>query len=186
MELLNLCWAFFRVGLFTIGGGLVAIPIMQEYALRYGWITQEAFVNMIAVSESTPGPIGINMATYIGFSQYGLLGSILVTIAIVLPSYITIAFIHRYMHHVTDKPLTITVFKTIRPVVIGVILSAAFSIATVSILNLDSFDSSFQLLQLIDLKGFAVFVVFFGMMKFLKQHPVVYIALGALVGVVFF
>ena len=93
MEYLILFWVFFKVGLFTVGGGLAAIPLLQAEILTRGWLTTLQFADMIAVSESTPGPIGINVATYVGYSQYGVLGSIIATIGLVTPSIIIIMLI---------------------------------------------------------------------------------------------
>ena len=97
MSLLQLAFTFFYIGLFTIGGGQVAITLMQQSIVSAGLISQEQFYNMIAISESTPGPIGINMATYIGYELYGVPGALAVTGAEVLPSIIIILIIARFM-----------------------------------------------------------------------------------------
>ena len=132
MGLLNMFFTFFKVGLFTIGGGLVAIPIMQNYVMEYQWISEKEFVDMIAISQSTPGPIGINLATFVGASQYGLLGSIVVTAGMVLPSFIIISIVSKFLMQFNDHKAVKAVLASIRPVVVGIILSAAFFIAKVS------------------------------------------------------
>ena len=96
MTLLNLLWTFFLIGLFTIGGGQVAITLMYQPLVDGGYLDAAEFYNMVAVSESTPGPIGINMATYIGCKFYGVLGGVAVTFATVLPSFIIILIIARF------------------------------------------------------------------------------------------
>ena len=85
-EFIRLCIEFFKTGLFAVGGGLASIPFLKEMAVKYGWFTIEDLTTMIAVSESTPGPIGVNMATYVGFHMYGLAGGIAATLSLVAPS----------------------------------------------------------------------------------------------------
>ena len=94
---------FFKIGLFTIGGGFAMIPLIEEIAVRYGWMTESEFFDLIGVCESTPGPIAINMATYIGSSQGGLLGSIVATLGVVLPSFIIIIIIATVMKNMTKN-----------------------------------------------------------------------------------
>ena len=85
MELLTMCIEFFKTGLFAVGGGLATLPFLTQMQQNYGWFTAEELANMIAVGESTPGPIGVNMATYVGFSSFGVIGGILATLSLVLP-----------------------------------------------------------------------------------------------------
>lgn len=186
MGLLNMFLAFFKVGLFTIGGGLVAIPIMQDYVQKYNWITTKDFVDMIAISQSTPGPIGINLATYVGASQYGIFGSIIVTIAMVLPSFIIITIISKFLKHFNENKWVKAVLASIRPMVVGIILAAAYFIASVSFLNLDEAISARSLTRLVDLKAFIVFIIFFILMFKVKKHPILYIVIGGVFGVLLF
>lgn len=186
MGLLNMFFSFFKVGLFTIGGGLVAIPIMQDYVLKYQWISEKEFVDMIAISQSTPGPIGINLATYVGASQYGLLGSIVVTIAMVLPSFIIITIVSKFLLHFDDNKYVKAVLKSIRPVVVGIILAAGFFIANVSFIHMDNFLETKSIAALIDIKSFIVFIIFFGVMFKIKKHPILYIVIGGVLGIVLF
>ena len=104
MTLLHLMLTFFYVGLFTIGGGLVAITLMYGPIVEGGLISSEQFYNMVAISESTPGPIGINMATYIGYQLYGVVGGIATTAATVLPSLIIIKLIARFFNRFRRSP----------------------------------------------------------------------------------
>ena len=90
IKLLILFFEFFKIGLFTFGGGYAMIPLIQEVVLRYGWLSENEFYDFIGVCESTPGPVAINMATYIGFTQQGVLGSALAVLGVVLPSFIII------------------------------------------------------------------------------------------------
>jgi len=185
MELLQMFAVFFKVGLFTIGGGLVAIPIMQDFVIHYGWVSEKAFVDMIAVSQSTPGPIGINLATYVGQTQYGLLGSIVVTIGMVLPSFIIISIIARFMKTYLDNSWVKAALSKVRPTVVGVILAAGYLIAKVSLLQIDDFSASGQITDLVDMKKLVVFGVFFISMFKFKWHPILYIVLGGVTGILF-
>ena len=96
---------FFKTGLFAVGGGLATIPFLREIGVRYGWYTMSDLSTMIAVSESTPGPMGVNMASYVGFSQYGVLGSIVVTLGLVLPSLIIICIIANFLEKFKEDDL---------------------------------------------------------------------------------
>lgn len=186
MELLNMFLAFFRVGMFTIGGGLVAIPIMQEYAVRYGWIGEEAFIDMIAVSQSTPGPIGINLATYVGSVQYGLLGSVVVTLGMVLPSFLIISIVSRFLLHFNENRWVKSALVHIRPVVVGVILTAAFFIARVAVVDVGAYRASGDISDLADVRNIVLFLFFFLVMFKVKFHPVVFVAIGGTLGLLFF
>ena len=135
MTLLELLWTFFYIGLFTIGGGQVAITLMYEPLVGGGIISGEQFYNMVAVSESTPGPIGINMATYIGCELYGVMGGILVTFATVFPSLIIILVIAKFFDKYQEKPLVKSVFTCIRPVSAGLIAIAAYEVLKISLIQ---------------------------------------------------
>ena len=119
---------FFKVGLFTIGGGLASLPFLYELAEKYTWITKPMIADMIAISQSTPGPIGINMATYVGFKSGGILGGIIATFATVLPSFITIIIIANFLNKFKNSKLVDSAFKGLRPTVTGLIAVAWFEI----------------------------------------------------------
>ena len=127
---------FFYVGLFTIGGGLVAITLMQQTIVERGYISPESFYNMVAISESTPGPIGMNMATYIGYEFYGIPGAIITTIGQALPSIVVILLIAFLLSgKFGEKPLVKSIFKTLRPATCGLILVAAADVFVLALLN---------------------------------------------------
>lgn len=174
MTLLELFWTFFYIGLFTIGGGQVAITLMYQPFVESGIITAEEFYNMVAVSESTPGPIGINMATYIGCSQHGLLGGIIVTLANILPSLIIIIVIAKFFNRYHDTPLVKDTFTCIRPVSVGLIAIAAFEVCKIALIK----DFSFVSL--------AIFLVAFAMQFCKKVSPILVIVFGAICGILLF
>ena len=138
MSLLQLMWTFFYIGAFTIGGGQVAITLMYQPVVEGSLLSADQFYNMVAVSESTPGPIGINMATYIGCELFGVFGGVAVTFATVLPSLLIILIIAKFFDKYQDKPLVKTTFSCIRPVSAGLIAVAAWNVLSISVVNVFS------------------------------------------------
>ena len=123
MILWNLLIGFLKVGCFSFGGAYAAIPLIRDVVLSYGWLSDEVLTDMIAVSESTPGPIMVNLATYIGSSQAGLPGAVLATLAVVLPAFIIILLIMAVMKTVLKNPYVQAVMRGLTACVIGVILA---------------------------------------------------------------
>lgn len=189
MTLLQLAFTFFYIGLFTIGGGQVAITLMQQAIVSAGLISQEQFYNMIAISESTPGPIGINMATYIGYELYGVPGALIVTGAQVLPSIIIILIIARFLKSFKDNQYVKGSLAFLRPVTTGLILVPVIQVIMFTLINppetlsaLTTPEGWKELFNLIPIAGYAVFV--FLLFK-VKLHPIGVIILGAIFGIIF-
>ncbi len=185
MNIFSLLGLFFLTGLFAIGGGLAAIPIMQQFFVGGGWIKQDLFVNMIAISESTPGPIGVNMATYIGFEKFGIFGGILATLALTLPSFLIIWMIARSYSRFQDSKLVKSGLYGIKAAVVGLIASAAYSVIASTVLTIDTFTRHPSFFTLFDFKQLLIFAVIFALYKIFKKHPIWYILFGALCGIVF-
>lgn len=185
MNVLTLCISFFLTGLFAIGGGLAAIPIMQQFFVDRGWISPELFYNMIAISESTPGPIGVNMATYIGFEHYGVLGGIISTLSLVLPSFVVIVIIARSYARFQDNRFVKSGLYGIRAAVAGLIASAAYSVLSATVLTLDRFIGNLSFFTFFDITQLAIFAVIFALYKIFRKHPIWYILFGAICGIVF-
>lgn len=135
MILLELLWAFLRVGLFAFGGAYGAIPLIRDIVLSYGWLTEDMFTYFVAVCESTPGPIMVNMATYIGSSQAGLWGGVFATIGVVLPAFIIIIVIVTLMKNLIDNKYVQAVLKGIFPCFIGIILATGIYFVVNNILG---------------------------------------------------
>src|SRR5690554_1960609 len=112
---------FFKIGLFSLGGGLATLPFLQELIVKYGWISNEELLNMIAVSESTPGPIGVNTATFVGFNTANIFGGVVATMGLVTPSIIIITVIAHYFSKFNEHPNVVGAFLGIRPAVTGLI-----------------------------------------------------------------
>lgn len=123
MIYLTLFLEFFKIGLFTFGGGLSMIPLIEQVVYKYDWITQSQFIDFLGICESTPGPIAINMATYIGSTQAGLLGSIAATLGVVMPSFIIIILIASILKNFAENKYVKAFLKGVKPVVIALILS---------------------------------------------------------------
>ncbi|MDR2515396.1 MAG: chromate transporter [Christensenellaceae bacterium] len=119
----ELLWAFLQVGTFSFGGAYGAIPLIRDTVLSHGWLTDEMITRMIAVSESTPGPIMVNMATYIGSTQAGMLGAIIATLGVVLPSFVVILIIVALMKSLIKNKYVQAVLKGIKPCFIGIVLA---------------------------------------------------------------
>jgi len=183
IELLTICIEFLKTGLFAVGGGLATLPFLTQMQQKYNWFTAEDLANMIAVSESTPGPIGINMATYVGFSTYGLAGALTATLSLVLPSLVIIMIIAKAMDKYQNNPLIQNMFAFMRPAVTGLIAAAGFAVLKIALLRpavtfLDS-------LNWIAIALFAVLVTLTQLKKLKKLHPIVFIAVGAIAGILF-
>lgn len=142
MTLFHLFLVFVYVGAFTIGGGLVAISLMQQQIVATGIITPEEFLNMIAISESTPGPVGINMATYVGYKLFGVLGSLVTTCGVVLPSLVCIIVIAKFFGAFQEKPLVKSIFYGLRAGSCGMIAFAVWQVLAVSLVDIPAFSSA--------------------------------------------
>lgn len=180
---------FFKVGLFSIGGGLATLPFLFELAEKYNWFTAEELTNMIAVSESSPGPIGVNMATYVGNTigselngvAGGIFGGILTTLALILPSIIVILIVSTILEKFKENKIVKDLFYGLRAAVAGLL---ALSVANVFIQNF-SVSGATEILKMIDYKKIVLFAVLTFMVFKFKKHPLVYILIGAVAGIIF-
>lgn len=180
MTYLTLFLEFFKTGLFAIGGGMATLPFLFELT-KYGWYTEAELMDMIAVAESTPGPIGVNMATYAGFSAGGVLGAIIATIGLVMPSVIIVILVYKVLQKFRNSPLVENGFYGLRPAVAGLIIVACSELFRLSVLKADikwAWDGIFQL------KPLLLFIVLgVASYKFKKLHPIVFILIGAVAGI---
>ena len=186
MIYLQLFLEFFKTGLFAVGGGLATLPFLNEICNKYDWFTEQMLSNMIAISESTPGPIGINMSTYAGYQAAGVPGAVVATCSLVLPSIIVIVLIAKFLAKFNEHPLVKNAFIGLRPAVTGLIAAAMAGVMKTALLSIPAFEASKNVLDLFNLPSILLFVVLFaGMLKFKKLHPVVFIAIAAVVGIIF-
>jgi len=185
MILLRLYIEYFKVGLFSVGGGLATIPFLYELSSRTGWFTVEELTNMIAVSESTPGPIGVNMASYVGFSLQGVIGCVIATLGLITPCIICILIIARLLEKFRESQIVKDAFYGLRPASIGLVSAAGIAVVKVSLLHIDAWRASGAILDLFNWKGLALAVVVYFAIKKFKGHPVWYLLASAVIGAVF-
>ncbi|WP_461206163.1 chromate transporter [Clostridium sp. DL1XJH146] len=185
MIYLNLFLVFFKIGLFTIGGGLAMLPLIEREAISHAWMTYEEFINMIAISQSTPGPIGINMATYVGYTNAHVIGAIIATLGMITPSLIIIIIIAHYFMKFNEEPIVQSAFYGLRPAVTGLIAVAGFNVAKVSIFNFTEFLKTHRVTDFFQLKACLLFIVILYVSNKWKKHPIVFIVISAVVGIVF-
>jgi chromate transporter len=185
MTIVILFLEFFKIGLFTIGGGLATLPLLQDTALNYGWFTLEEFFQMVAISQSTPGPIGINMATYVGYQTAGIAGAVTATAGLTAPSVIIIILVAKFFYHFNEAPLVRSAFQSLRPAVTGLIGTAAFNVLTVAVFPWQEYKDSGSPADLIDPARLGIFGVILISYIFFKKHPALYIAAGAVLGILF-
>ena len=198
MIFLRLFFGFFKVGLFSVGGGLATIPFLQDLCQRTGWFDAGALANMIAVSESTPGPMGVNMSNYVGFTcgleqgglgwLGGILGGVVGVLGLITPSIIVILIVAMFLKKFRDSKIVEGVFTGLRPASTALITAAGLSVAAVALLQTipspeTSMDRTVPYWPAIAI-AVAVFVCM-RLPKLKKLHPLLYIALAAVVGVVF-
>ena len=189
MIYLQLFWEYFKAGLFAVGGGMATIPFLYEISDRTGWFTHQDLANMLAVSESTPGPIGVNMATYVGFVtgikeggiSNAILGAVTASIGLVLPSLIVILIVAAMLKRFKESPLVQKTFYGLRPASTALIAAAGLSVAVANLVDSSSLG--------INWKGCILAVVLWLLTNKVKQtkklHPIVFIGFSALVGIVF-
>ncbi len=189
MILLRLFWEFFQIGLFSVGGGLATLPFLYNLGARSGWFTAEQVADMLAVSESTPGPIGVNMATYVGFTSAGVPGSIIATLGLITPSIIIILLVAAAMKAFRNNRYVEAAFYTLRPASTGLITAAGWSVIMLVLVNTELYKATGVLTDLFRWKNVILFLVIWTLTNLVKPvkklHPIVFIALAAVCGVVF-
>ena len=189
MLLLNLFWEFFKTGLFAVGGGQATIPFLTAMSDSTGWFTQSQLADMIAIAESTPGPIGVNMATYVGYTTAGLPGAVIATLGLITPSVIVILIIARVLAAFKDNKQVQHAFYGLRPASTGLIAAACMEVLLIALCDKAAFAASGNILDFFQWKGVAlalVLVVLTNKVPKVKDlHPVAFIGLSALVGILF-
>jgi chromate transporter len=189
MIYLKLFLEFFRAGLFAVGGGLATIPFLTDISLRTGWFSQADLTNMIAVSESTPGPMGVNMASYVGYTVGGIPGGVVATLGLVTPSIIIILIVAAFLNRFRNNPTVEAIFYGLRPASTGLIAAAGWGVVCIALIAPQwslsgrelhiQLDANWQCLLL------ALAVLVATRLPRLKNlHPIVWIVLSAVAGIV--
>ena len=184
MIYLQLFYEFFKTGLFAIGGGMATLPFLYDMAERTGWFTAAQIADMLAVSESTPGPIGVNMATYVGFVSGGPVGAVIATLGLVAPSIIVILIVAAFLKSFRDNRYVNAAFYGLRPASTAMVASAGITVVLSALLHEGAAG-----LAAVDWKAAALAAVLLVLTRWVKPtkklHPIVFILASAVVGVVF-
>ena len=189
MLYVRLFWEFFKTGLFAVGGGMATLPFLYSMSDTTGWFSHAQLADMIAVSESTPGPIGVNMATYVGFTAAGIPGAVIATLGLITPSIIIILIIARVLAAFRQNKYVDAAFYGLRPCSVGLIAAAGLLVVKIALFDFDLFKESGVLMDLFNWKAIllaAVLIVLTRYVKPLKKlHPVFFILGSAAVGALF-
>lgn len=194
LTLLNLFWMFFKIGLFTFGGGYAMIPLIRDELVGGGYISADALINFIGISESTPGPVAVNMATFIGMSQfqdvgilYALLGAFATTLGVILPSFIIILLIASLGSKFLQSKIVNHAFLGLKPVVIGLIISVSVALMVRAVLPNIDFESLIFNFSEFNYKGLVILIVVGATTVFYKKmSPIKIILLSALLGMLIY
>ena len=186
ITLLRLFWEFFKTGLFAVGGGLATLPFLSDIADKTGWFTHAQLADMIAVSESTPGPIGVNMATYVGFTAGGIPGAVIATLGLITPSIVIILVIAYFLKKFRDSRLVNDTLYGLRPASVALISAAGVDIVLYALFRIGSVYEIAS--AVISWKSLVLFGLIFVLTRYVpklkKLHPIWFIALSAVIGVV--
>ena len=188
--LLTLFFEFFKTGLFAVGGGMATLPFLYDMSARHpDWFSTAQLADMIAVSESSPGPIGVNMATYVGFHTAGVLGGLVATLGLAAPSVIVILIVARVLKQFRSNEYVDAAFYGLRPCSVGLIAAAGLLVVKIALFRVDAFKASGALADLFDFKALILAAVLLVLTRAVKKtkglHPIVFILASAAVGVLF-
>jgi chromate transporter len=180
---------FFKTGLFSIGGGLATLPFLYDMGDKTGWFTRADVIDMLAISESTPGPIGVNMATFTGFTCGGIPGAIVATLGLIAPSIVFVLLIALFLKSFRGNRYVQRAFYGLRPASTGMITAAGCSVFAVALFNTGLYGATARLPDLFRWEAISLAAVLWVLTNLVKRtkklHPVVFIALSAVVGIVF-
>ena len=186
--LLTLFWEFLKIGVFAVGGGMAALPFLYDLGDKTGWYTSAQVLDMLAVSESTPGLIGINMATYVGYTVGGIPGAALATLGTILPGIILVLLLAKFLQRFRDNRYVNAAFYGLRPASTALIAAAGVSVLGESLFNVSLWRETGVFADLFAVGPIvlaAVLAVLTNVKPTKKLHPVLYIAASAVVGIVF-
>lgn len=189
MIYLQLFFEFLKIGMFSVGGGMATLPFLYDLSDKTGWFTHAQIADMLAVSESTPGPMGINMATYVGYTVAGIPGSILASVGLILPGVILVLLIMAVLDKFRNNKYVEGTFYGLRPASVGLIAAAGILVVRIAFLSSDSLGTVSEFLNGISIKAVILAVILLILTRGVKAtknlHPVVFIGFSALVGIVF-
>ena len=186
---LQLFWEFFKTGLFAVGGGMATLPFLYDISNKTGWFTHAQLADMVAVSESTPGPIGVNMASYVGFVTGGVGGAVVATLGLIAPSILIVLIIAAFLKAFRDSKYVDGAFYGLRPASTALIASALVTVAKVAFFSSQNFGDLTAVLHGVEWKAVVLAAVLPLLARYVPRvkswHPIVFIGLSAAVGVIF-
>ncbi|MGE4572740.1 MAG: chromate transporter [Candidatus Izemoplasmatales bacterium] len=185
LKLLELLFTFFKIGLFTFGGGYAMIPLITEEVINKGWETHQTLIDFIAIAESTPGPFAINIATFIGYEQLFILGAVFTTLGVILPSFIIIVIIAKIFRHFADNKYVVGFLNGAKPVIVGVIFSVGVNFILLNVFSV----KKVTLIKdfVFDWKTVTILVSIFLLSKVKDRiHPVVIVLASGVMGYILF
>ena len=186
---LQLFWEFFKTGLFAVGGGMATLPFLYDISNKTGWFTHAQLADMVAVSESTPGPIGVNMASYVGFVTGGVGGAVVATLGLIAPSILILLIIAAFLKAFRDSKYVDGAFYGLRPASTALIASALVTVAKVAFFSSQNFGDLTAVLHGVEWKAVVLAAVLLLLTRYVPRvkswHPIVFIGLSAAVGVIF-
>ena len=189
MILLKLYWEFFKTGLFAVGGGMATLPFLYSMSEKTGWFSAAQLADMIAVAESTPGPIGVNMATYVGFTTAGLPGALIATLGLATPCVVIILIIASVLDAFRKNKYVDAAFYGLRPCSVGLIAAAGMLVVKISLFNFELFSETSRFADFFNFKAIALAIALIICTRYVKAmkklHPIVFIAASAFVGILF-
>lgn len=186
--LLELFFTFFKIGLFTFGGGYAMIPMITQEVTARGWMPLSGVVDFIAVSESTPGPFAVNIATFVGTECAGPIGGICATLGVILPSFIIILIVAKCFMTVQNDPRVRAGLAGLRPAVVGLIAAAVFSVGKTALLHLDAVFTGLEgfFTDFLNWRAVLIFIVMFVITRLKKLHPIMVVLLSGALGCLLF
>ena len=182
MIYLQLAFEFFKIGLFSVGGGMATLPFLMDLTTKYDWYTASELANMVAISDSTPGPVGINMATYAGYQAAGVAGSLAATLSLVAPALIIMIIIAKFLENFSENKTVKAAFYGIRPAVAALIGYAVWELLKIALITVENGSIEINYLNVVICLGTLCLLQ---IKKLGKLHPLVWIVAGAIVGIVF-
>ena len=189
MTLIRLFFEFLKIGLFSVGGGMATLPFLYDMADKTGWFTYAQIADMLAVSESTPGPIGINMATYVGYTTAGIPGALAATIGTIIPGLALVLIITAILDKFRNNVYVEGAFYGLRPASVGLITAAGILVVEISLMNTALYQQTGSIVDLFQWKAIVLTALLLVLTRWVKKtkglHPVYFIAFSAVVGIVF-
>ncbi|MDA3932532.1 MAG: chromate transporter [Tenericutes bacterium] len=185
IKLLELFVTFFKIGVFTFGGGYAMIPLITDEVIAKGWQTKDTLIDFIAIAESTPGPFAINISTFIGYEQQGIIGAMFATLGVIVPSFVIIIIIAKVFNKFADNKYVIGFLNGAKPIIVGVIFSVGIDFLLSSVFKIKEITLIREMI--FDWKTIVIFLIVFGLTKVKERmHPIFIVVLSGLLGYILF